>query len=126
MVATEAWVRENHLGTHRSPVVLTSIELEEELSQRNSSLGSTVVSVFDDMLGIVLRYLSLTRFYVLREGNIHAWNIPVSFVSCVIDTGMSVRTVIMSRWAFKLRVGEWGRKVVSVAYRVLARISTNK
>lgn len=81
MAATEEWVYENHLGEHRSPVVFTSIELEGELAQRNSSSGSGVSGVFDDILGTVLRYLSLTPFYVLRESEIRAWNIPVSFLS---------------------------------------------
>ncbi|KAH7718422.1 GTP-binding protein [Aphelenchoides avenae] len=78
VAATEEWIHENRFGEHRSPVILTSIELEEELAQRNPDSGNGVSSVFDDMLGTVLRYLSLTRFFVLREGEIQAWNIPAN------------------------------------------------
>lgn len=75
VAATKAWVRENHIGESRPPVILTSVEREEDLVQQNSSLGS----VFDDILGITLRDLRLTRFYVLREREVQAWYIPVSF-----------------------------------------------
>lgn len=77
MAATEEWVYQNHLGASRSPVILTSVELEAELAQRKSSLDEKVVSVFDGLLGKTLGYLQLTRFYVIRETEIRAWYIPV-------------------------------------------------
>lgn len=77
MAATAAWVHENHLGGIRSPVILTSVELEEELLKRNSSNDKNVHSVLDGLIGEVLRYLQLKRFYVLRENEIQASYIPV-------------------------------------------------
>lgn len=78
MAATEAWVLQNRVGESPSPVILTSVTLEESLSRRNASIDESVVSVFDGLIDKVFRYLHLTRFYTLREKEIQAWYIPVS------------------------------------------------
>ncbi|KAH7718121.1 GTP binding protein [Aphelenchoides avenae] len=73
LASTEEWVHRSLLGEAPSPVVLTSLELEEEVARHN---GRHVVSVYDGILGQVFRYLRLTRFYALRWNNIRMWYIP--------------------------------------------------
>lgn len=82
MDATTKWVHENQRGERQSPVILVSVELEEELSPRSSALGNNVVSVFEGLLGSVFRYLRLIRLYALDDSKIQAWYIPVSGISC--------------------------------------------
>lgn len=73
----EEWVLENHVGATRSPVILTSGELEDEQAQHNSALDGKVVNAFDEVLRSALRYMRLTCLYVIRESEIQAWYIPV-------------------------------------------------
>ncbi|KAH7703111.1 GTP-binding protein [Aphelenchoides avenae] len=75
---TYEWLYELQVGGRKSPVILTNIQLEEELAERKSSFGENVASVYDGILGEAFRYLQLTRFYVLHENEIQAWYIPVS------------------------------------------------
>lgn len=84
MATTEEWVHENGPVGRQSPVILTSIELEEDLVQPNSPPTSTAASVFDDILGESFRSWHLARFYVLQETELQAWAIPVSSVSSSI------------------------------------------
>ncbi|KAH7718125.1 GTP binding domain containing protein [Aphelenchoides avenae] len=78
VASTEGWIHESLNGEARSPVILTSIELEEELAMRTPSRGRNAESVFDVILRNVFRYFRLTRFYAVRGNNVRPWHIPTN------------------------------------------------